>query len=391
MFLAGPGEMRTQRLDDGSLLVLTRVQFGRTNVFPHGSRLEKFLGNAIPSNGLHLAHFKLERPDKQPSFAMPDKTWLTAEFQLVSSNISRIYPPNLRSYRQFRCFVSGESGLGYVEEFWPGGFENYRDGCFAYILSSRFPRDAKSLSFRIEQRMAQDAPWRAIGNFRIRNPSQPAHQRWSAEAIPAVKTFNGLKFVLAGLTRETQRLDESDIGNNGVSLLLRVQTNAVTLTNWSAADLEAEDASGNWEQGLRGLDSRFVWKLEVDFCPASDFSPESLFHFEVPVSLPQPILMNFAGVPLEISWVNGDMLAVETLTNRLDLRLLFVAANDREGRNLDGTSGSWNQYRFWRTLRLNGTTQSVEATIAIVPNVHVTYFVQPKLIRDAEQTNAAHF
>jgi hypothetical protein len=254
--------------------------------------------------------------------------------------------------------------------------------------------------------MMRHGPWRTLANFRIKNPSQPAHQPWSAEVIPTGKRLNGLAFALGGLTMETTPFNKSDIWNQTVNLLLRVQTNTVTLTNWSAAHIEAEDASGNWEyvgaastftnnwilyQGWRGLDPRYVWKLEVDFCPASDFSPESLFHFEVPVSLPGPILTNVAGVPLEISWVNRDMLAVEMLTNRSDLRVLFVSANDREGRNLDGTSGSWNQGRFWRTLRLDRTTQSVEATIAIVPNVHVTYFVQPKFVRDAEQTNAVHF
>ena len=73
------------------------------------------------------------------------------------------------------------------------------------------------------------------------------------------------------------------------------------------------------------------------------------------------------------------MLSVQMLTNRSDVRLLFVEAKDREGRDLNGFTGSWNQQGFWRALNLDGTIQSVDATIAVVPNVHVTYYIQPKL------------
>jgi hypothetical protein len=65
MVLGALGEIRTQRLDDGSRLVLSRVEFGPTNEFTHGNRLEKFLGNLIPPKGVSIARFKLERPAKQ--------------------------------------------------------------------------------------------------------------------------------------------------------------------------------------------------------------------------------------------------------------------------------------------------------------------------------------
>ena len=140
--------------------------------------------------------------------------------------------------------------------------------------------------------------------------------------------------------------------------------------------------------GWRGLDPRFVWRLKVDFAPASQFRPESLFEFSVPISLTTPILTNAADIPLEISWVNQHMLSVQMLTNREDLRLLFVTAKDNEGRDLDDFAGSWGQARFWHSIKSDGTNQTVEATVAIVPNVKLTFFVQPKLVLDAAHASA---
>lgn len=246
-------------------------------------------------------------------------------------------------------------------------------------------------------------PWRGLVSFRIRNPARPVNQPWRAEVTPIVKRTKGLDFALGELSLKN-RNDRDSFWNHTVNLLLRVQANGVTLTNWSAAHIEAEDASGNWDylgtltsvtndwvlhEGWRGLDPRFLWKLEVDFSPASQFAAESLFRFQVPVSLPKPIQTNFADLPLEIDWVNQRMLSVKMLTNREDLRLLFVAANDDTGQNLDDWTGSWGQASFWRSLKLEGTNQLVNATIAIVPNVHVTYYVQPTWV-EAGQPELAH-
>jgi hypothetical protein len=109
----------------------------------------------------------------------------------------------------------------------------------------------------------------------------------------------------------------------------------------------------------------------------------------VPVSLAATILTNAADIPLEISWVNQHMLAVQMLTNREDLRLLFVTAQDSQGRNLDDFSGSWRQAGFWRSIKFDGTNQSVEATVAIVPDVKITFHVQPKLVVDAAHSSAS--
>ena len=408
-----PGEIRSQRLEDGSVLVLTRVKFGPTNVFLHGKPLEKLLGNSIPPIGLAIAGFKLERPREYSfySFLTSASPILTAEFNLVSTNTATFRSLAGSAFgRRARCVVGGETGITYVEDFRMGG---YRDFSFAYIISSRFPRDSRWLSFTIEQRTGLDDPsWRTVASFRMRNPSRPAERPWIAEATPAVKVVKGLEFTLGEVTLETKPFNERDIWNHTVTLPVRVRTNNVTLASWSAARIEAEDASGNWgmhedvgaftasndggmgtlsntftngwvlQRGERGLDPRFVWKLEMDFSPTSEFSPEDLHHFQIPAGLATPLRTNLAGVPLSLSWeqfFDAAALKVEMLTNRWDLRLLFVAARDGEGRNVDTGSDSWAQGGFVRFLG-RGTNEIADVTVAIVPNVHVTYYVLPKLI-----------
>jgi len=279
-----------------------------------------------------------------------------------------------------------------VEGFWPNGFKNYRDGYFGYILSSRFPRDSKRLNFRIEQQKEQGGSWRTIANFRIKNPAHDAKLPWKAEPAPITKVADGMEFVLGQVTMEPRPFSDKDIWNHRFDIPFQVRANGLTLTNCSTAQIEADDSSGNWGinsmprgftngwslvSGWRGLDRRFVWRLRVDFAPVSQFRPESLFQFSVPVALAIPILTNAADIPLKISWVNQHMLSVEMLTNREDLRLLFVAAKDSAARNLDDVSGSWGQTRFWRSVKFDGTNQSVEATVAVVPNAKVTVYVQP--------------
>lgn len=124
----------------------------------------------------------------------------------------------------------------------------------------------------------------------------------------------------------------------------------------------------------------------MDFAPQSDFAPENLFTLPVPKRLPAPLQPHLLGVPVTISWVNQMMLAVDIPTNATHLRVLFVRARDEEGRDLDRTTGSWGQHGFWRALNLSEPGDVIEATIAIVPNVHATYLTRPTLVRSSEAT-----
>jgi hypothetical protein len=82
-----------------------------------------------------------------------------------------------------------------------------------------------------------------------------------------------------------------------------------------------------------------------------------------------------------------NMLSVELLTNSPSLRLAFVGARDDSGKDIAEHSGSWSQFRFWKSLALRPSpnspssgAKSVTATIAISPNVPLEFTVKPRLI-----------
>src|SRR5215472_17963567 len=57
--------IRTQTLDDGSLLALDRVVVDSKARFVHGTPLSKLFGNLIPSNGVHVLKFNWNRPTQE--------------------------------------------------------------------------------------------------------------------------------------------------------------------------------------------------------------------------------------------------------------------------------------------------------------------------------------
>jgi hypothetical protein len=115
--------------------------------------------------------------------------------------------------------------------------------------------------------------------------------------------------------------------------------------------------------------------------PQSDFPTGSVFVVRVPVSMASPLITNVASVPVTISWVNSDMLSMQIPTNRTELAIKLVTASDDFGNSLQSGTGSWNRHGFWRRLEFPSGTRYVQATFAIVPNVHLTFFTQPRLIQ----------
>jgi hypothetical protein len=126
-----------------------------------------------------------------------------------------------------------------------------------------------------------------------------------------------------------------------------------------------------------GFGRKICVEARNGFFSVAEFASETLYQFRMPASLGQ-MLTNFGGIPLDIRW-NSERLDVEMLTNRPDLLILLAAANDREGRKLDIRGDSEAPGNAPGALRL-GTNEWVDVTIAIVPYVHVTYYVQPKLV-----------
>jgi hypothetical protein len=384
---------RTKQLPDGSILMLNRVSFGGTNEFTHGRLAEMILGNAIPAKGIKVLSLQLVRPTRLKFECPPGKSEMAVEFKVISTNAANHPLVKPAFFREFRCVIRGESGIEYVHEFWSGEFRQYPDGYFGLVIANRYPRESRRLWLRIERRekRRQGDPWKSVAEFSIENPVQSATQAWIADAVNTAKKIDGLEISLGQITVVTQAFSAREIWNHVVTAPFQVRSNRLTLTNWSATYEQVEDASGNWDYlaGHRSLDPRYVWKLDADFEPESDFQPENL----LTVNLPKPssaVTVNLMNMPVTISW-DGYWLDATMPTNRTDLALKFVCVTDEQGRRTSETSGSsWSQHSFRKGgfMMRNGGSFSIggfrltTVTLAIVPNVHTTFYAQPQLLNE---------
>lgn len=390
VFISRRDAARRLYLDDGSLLVLNRVVVDSKIRMPHGTKLSKALGNLVPSNGVHLLSLNLDRRTLQ-SFDSWGKSWLVAEFSLTGPKAARSPLVQRVFFRQFRFVIHGDNGIEYAQEIWGGRFQRFPDGYYGYIITSRFPRQSQWLGFRIEKRQSQDkgGPWERVADLKIRNPAKPVIQPWVADSTPIVKSVDGLDLVLGEVTVKSIPYMTNDIWNHIVTAPMEVRSNGMVLTNWSATYgyVQAEDASGNWD-GLathRSLDPSYVWRLEADFEPQSDFAPQNLATVPLPPRS-STVTTNIMNVPVTISW-DGYWVDVSMPTNRPNIGLKFVTAANDDGATVENASGSWSQFRFrkgsFRVRKGNVLTtdfKPTRLTVAVVPNVHTTFYTQPKLV-----------
>ena len=352
-----------QKLDDGSLLVLNRVSFGDKSEFGYGG--------------------------KNKSWSSPGRESLVAEFSLVSKDAPNHPLVKPAFYRQFRCVIRGEQGIEYAEEFIQGSFHKDSGGYFGYVHTGVVPRDSRWLWFRIEKSATNNpyGPWQTIAEFKIANPARPHNLGWLASPTPVTNTIDGMNFVLGQITVETKPFTPRDIWNHVVMVPTEVWDHGVLLTNWAPTYVQAADASGNqsYFQKHRSLDPRYVWKLDMDFEPESNFSAENMVTIELPETS-SPITTNISDVPVVISW-DGNYVEANIPTNHSNLALKFVRVGNDQDDNFTEGSGSWGKYLFRKgnfmirkgnNLEMNAKPTKV--TFAIVPNVHTTFYTQPKLI-----------
>jgi RNA polymerase sigma factor (sigma-70 family) len=383
-----PGASQRQRLEDGSVLVLNRVLVDSKIRIAHGTEVAKLLGKFVPTNGVHLLGVNLNRQTEE-TFVSGDKSWLVAEFRLTGPNAANHPLVKPAFYRQFRFVFYGESGIEFVQELWARQFRSYPDGYYGYVVTSRFPRDSHWLGCRVERRQtqAQGGPWQKVADLKVRNPVRPTHEPWVAKPVPVTNSDGSLDFVLGEVTVKTIPYQEHDIWNHLVTMPMEVRSNGILLSNWSASYVRAEDAIGNWDffASHRSLDPRYVWKLDVDFEPESNFSDEILATIRLP-RRSSTITTNVLNVPVTISW-DGYWVDASIPTSQTNLALKFVNAADDEGANVYNASGSWGQYQFrkgsFMTRRENVLTMDFKpttVTVAVVPNVHATFYTQPRLV-----------
>jgi len=381
-----------QTLSDGTVIVLSGLKIGRTNIYSHGTWLSKTIGRWAPSNGIALASFKLTRPTKLTFDWPPECEILSAQFRLLPGSPREglfLSPP---FYRKYRLLVSGDDGFLFVKEF--NDFKTYPDGMFSYLNAWSFPRDSKQLRFRLEERDRSDSSdWHEMATFALRNPNPAQVQRWSVDDHPRFKLPGNIEIIVEDLTVRTNRTPPNDIWESMALLRLRSMQNGEVLTNWGMHHGQIWDASGNFDgfgaskivtndwiiyRAHRPLDPAKPWRFKAGFALDSAFPATNLFSFTVSWPMAGSCQTNLAGFPAQIRFVNQDMLSVELTSKPADMILSFVSAEDDAGTNLDDWSGSWSQHSFWKKLKLSKPV-TVRATVAVRPFYPVRFTLQPRL------------
>ena len=389
-----------QVLPDGTVLVLSGLKVGRTNVYSHGTGLSKALGRIAPSNAISVFGLKLQRPQVIQMPGPEGGELLTAELSVGPGSPREnafISPP---FYRKHRLLISGDDGdrFTFVKEL--SDFRRQVDGVFSLVWAWSYPRGSRRLHFRLEERQTNNTrDWRELATFVMKNPRPVRAEAWRPANLPRLKLADGLDVEVGELAVRHEPINAGDIWEYTAFLPVRVFRNGQVATNWGIQGGKMWDATGNYDSFSYGftrrvtndwtmyrmhrpLDPRKVWKFQVGFAPDSDFPVTNLFSFSVPWPLSGAIQTNLGGSPIRIDFVNTDMLSVQLTNKPPHLRITFIKAVDDEGTDLDSRAGSWGQHGFWKMLKLTRTATSrpvqVHATVAVHENYDAEFMLQPR-------------
>lgn len=295
-----------QVLPDGTTLVLSGVRVARTNIYTHGSVLSKLLGRGIPSNGIAVAGFKLRRPRAvlMPTFegseSLMAELWLAPGAARESALVS---PP---FYRKYRLLISGDDGYAFVNEF--NGFKRFDDGLFAHIWAHSFPRDSRTLHFRLEERARADTrEWSELATFVLENPKPSAVAPWKPDPAPRFNLPEDRELEIGEVTVRHEPIHPADIWEYTAGLPIRITRHGQSVTNWGILEGRVHDATGNrdsvpatkfitngWmvHRMFHPADPAKPWKFHLHVGRDSDFPATNLFSFAVPFPMRGPVETN---------------------------------------------------------------------------------------------------
>lgn len=366
----GPGRaVLKQWLPDGTLLTLRTVSYGDKHEFIEAG--------------------------KKKSMSWPGHEQLLLQLALTGKNAannSLVKPATAWERRQVRGVIRGEQGIEFAEEFQE--FKPGADGYYGYFQVNAFPRDSHWLKLRLEKAATNNphSGWQSVAEFKFANPARFAVSNWTAEAAPISYTTNDMNFVLGDIAVQINA--QSDIWNHIVNVPITVLQKGLTVTNWATVYTQVADASGNsifWPllPAWMSLDPRFVWRLDMDFEPTSGFSPEEMATIRVPARNSKVVTV-VRNTPVTISW-DGSWIDAYIPTDHPELALKFVDAKNSQNEITQSVTGSWGQFRFRKgefSITKNGVLHfdSVEPytiTVAIVPNIHSTFYTQPSVVTDS--------
>jgi len=382
----------TKAMPDGSSLTFSGVQVGQSNVYTHGTGLAKLLGDLVPSNGVSVARYKLQRSRTLRMPSMEGGELLTAELQLTGPS----KPPPLVSppfYRKYRLLISGDRDeYFFVKEI--NAFKPFDDGWLAHLWCSSFPRDSRLLHFRLQERDSHDTrDWHEVATFDAKNPKPARVESWKADTLPRFHLPDDLEVEVGGLTMRNKPIHPTDIWENTTELPIRITRHGQTITNWGILESKMKDASGNFDslpvmgklmtndwmvyRIFRPLDPAWPWRFQARIGSDSDFPATNLHSLVIPFPLAGPVQTNLGGYACRIEFVNAMMLSVQLTDKPSAVRMSFVSAVDNYGQNIDDRAGLWGQHGFWRQMKRNSPAE-IRATVAIRPEHEIQFTLQPR-------------
>lgn len=323
---------QAQRLPDGTLLRLIDAKIGLTNVFVRGNPLQKVLGDFIPTNGLRLGRFDLQRPKREVQgwSTVPS---LSLEFELTGSSnnlaASRLFGRQA-STLAFRILHWGDDGFRFVEQVVANhNFQRRPDGWFGYVTTDTFCRSGTTLHVEFQER---DPPytnnWRTIARFAIPHPGPQAPQNWEPEKFPVAMHAGAFSAILGEVKVQWPRDSITrywDMWQHQVYFPFRLSWDGQSMTNWSVAEMWVADASGNstfigtlrsWTNGWllcsawRSATPTLPWRISGHFTQDSGFASSNLFRLQIPLSLTGILKTNLGEIPATINF-NDPYLTVQ--------------------------------------------------------------------------------
>ncbi|HUD46747.1 MAG TPA: sigma-70 family RNA polymerase sigma factor [Candidatus Baltobacteraceae bacterium] len=377
---------QTQKLADGSVLTLEGVKIGIRNEFLRGPSRKKVT---------------------QPETLSP---CLTAELKLTgATDDSPLRAASDRPYRPCRAVISGKDGFKYTTALWR--FSEYEDGYYGQVNTCFFPRDSERLRIQIQRRDALDGPWATIASFTHRQ-RVTKDEAWQPEQAPITREVDGMHLNIGQVTlqvgdpsslpgRQTWKdYLQSEGANVAVTVPWQLMSDGRPVTNWTVYESTLCDSSGNagdvaldeirtngWVMSRcwQSPDPRKIWKIKMNFAQQSGFDDGNIFTIRVPIHRFAPFETNVAGFPLRIQFFRGiDLLSTELLlTNRTDLRLNFLHAENQNGQDQSMNRCGFTQYVFQTLVNLQAGGELVE-TFAIGRNVPIEFMTKPQLVRSPD-------
>ena len=395
-------------LSDGTVLQMTDAKIGFTNEFEHGNRIEKLLGDLISTNGWKLGKWNLARPhiEKYGKYGWStNQQTLSLEFQLKGEaealRKNELFQDHPRHWN-VRVRHWGEDGYMYVERFPSQWFEKNRDGYFGYVNLRTFARTSPRLNVEFQRREDEDSEWKTLGKLSFSNPAPSMAERWNPQTCPVTNRYDEFTAVLGTIQVRQPRGNETPsrfggIWQHDMAIPFKFFLHGPAVTNWSAKELLAQDASGNFERfetiqsytsgwivhrAWRSATPTMPWRLKGHFAQESDFATTNLYTIRIPVPITAPFSTNLGGVEVTAGLATDIMIYAGMPETTTGCRLILIDALNDSGESVKEVNSYSGQRGFNTPITMRNVKTNLYLKVALVRDIEFEFVVQPELVQE---------